>query len=70
MYRKIKSKIYRTFVRALAIFSSINNDAVSCKADFDANKLDISIAQLRFSIAFPLFAETGVGCELLLFLVE
>lgn len=34
-------RFYFTFVRALAIFSLINSDAVSCEAGVVANKLDI-----------------------------
>lgn len=35
-------EIQFTFVRALAIFSLINNEAVSCEAGVVANKLDIA----------------------------
>lgn len=45
-----------TFDRALAIFSLINNDAVSCEAGVDANKLVIAHKVLLVFYLILLFA--------------
>lgn len=45
-------EIQFTFVRALAIFSLINNDAVSCEAGVVANKLDIASRLLTTQTRF------------------
>lgn len=42
-----------TFVRALAIFSLINNDAVSCDVGVDANRLLIVVITKYYEIFLP-----------------